>query len=321
MSDRALRVLTVFLAAVFVVFIGGVYVWESNSEADYKNAHKEYREKTEGYELERDELMNELNELEKEFIYCGDSTNIMVGFAVTSAADIEFIRAKSEMYGFSPTIVVDGTMNVSHILPLVETADADWEIMLYSPSLTGSTGSMLGAVKTQLEMLGRKVSSTVFLRIQGITPADSLMIKSSGFSGYTLYNDAPMSGQSEDGNVYFDFSRIATGAITIEDRLSLCLAQNASMIYVFEMDSIRSGIISEEQFAAYMAKLIEYSEKENCSFATVTETAAKLSLINQKKAELTAARDAQIKAVEKRVEELNGLIADIYDDCFARFEK
>ncbi len=318
MTDRTSRVLSIILAFVFVALIAGVYVWESKGQSAFRQSHEEYLEKTADYQKEREELVVELTELEKDVVYCGDSTKLMVGFFVSSASDIDIIREKAQQHGISPIIIVDGTMSYFNIDMLIESADPSWEIMLYSPSLTSTTGGSFALNKAQLETDGRRVSNVAFLRIQGISSADIAMLKGVGFTGYTVYHDIPLSGQSDDGSVYFDFSRITTGSVNISDRLIACRTNNASMIYAFEMSSVRAGTISSLQLDNYLETVIEAARQEGTSFATTAETVTSLSRVNQVKVQLEVSRARETADVRARIKELDGLIADIYDECFGK---
>ncbi len=266
--------------------------------------------------MERNELRNQLSKLEKEVVYYGESTKIMVGFAVTSTSDISYIREKSEIYQFSPILILDCTMTVSNMMTIIETADTDWEIMLYAPSITDETGIVFETVKKQLETNGRKVGSVVFSRIKSISEKEIALLQTVGFDGYTVYHDSPVSGQSTTGLVYFDFSRITSGEMSVEDRLSPCYSKKASMLYIFDMESIRLGDISEEKVTAFMGTLAEYSKKEGCSFATLSETVIELSKINQVKFEIETFRLEEIESIKNRMSELDDLISQIYRECF-----
>ncbi len=310
------KILSLVLAVVFVAFIVGVSLWETDKDNAYKNAQSEYQGRTKGYQTARESLQEELAELKKEPVYYGDNANIMVGFAVSNASDIDYIRKKAELYDFAPVLIVDSTQTAESIMSMIETADEEWEIMLFSQLLSSSTGDKLAAVRDELEANGKNVCNAVFTRIQGISNSDIAMLQSAGFNGFTLYHDQPISGQDENGSVFFDFSRITSGNKYINSRMSACLDQRSSMIYFFDMSSIRSGSISDEQLDKYLTTISEYAEKDGCSYATVAETLEMLLSINQVKADIMASRTDQIAALEARIAVLDQIISDIYIDCF-----
>ncbi len=317
MSEIIKKAAAVLLAVSIAVCAVFAYFHDKKRMQAYEQAHDKFMSMASGYKAEQSELRRELEELKKEIDYYGDETNIMVGFAVTSKSDIAYIREKTEKYKFAPTIVLDGTLDFAEMTALLETAEKEWEIMLSAPSLTGYTGTVLASAKAQLEAEGRKVCNVVFSRMTSISTRGEVILSEAGFAGCSVYHDSPVSGQTESGLVYFDFSRIASANVEMEVRLSACYGKAASMIYVFDMESVRAGYVSDGKVEDYLQTLALYAEKENCAFATVTETAAALSGINELKAELNASREQQMVSVEARIKELYKIIMQIHNECFA----
>ncbi len=317
MGEIIRKTAAVLLAVAVAVCAVFAYRYDKKRMQKYEQAHDEFMGRAEGYKAEQSELRRELEELKKEIDYYGDKTSIMVGFAVTSESDIVYIREKAEKYKFTPTIVLDCTMEFGKMTALLETADKEWEIMLSAPSLTGYIGTLLASAKAQLTASGRKVSNVVFSRVTSISTRGEVILSEAGFAGCSVYHDSPVSGQTESGLVYFDFSRIASANVELEARLSSCYGKAASMIYVFDMESVRAGYVPESKMESYLQTLASYAEKDNCAFATVTETAGALSGINKLKEELNASCENQIVAVEARIKELYKIIMQIHNECFA----
>lgn len=317
MSERGIKILCVVLAAVLVVLLVGVYISDEEKKQEFNAAYEEYEKKTEKYKTEAEALAQELSALKEEYIFYGDDTKLMIGFAVADTGDIPYIRQKANKYGFSPVIVLDCTMDSSKATAIIEAADKKWEIMLYLPSFADDSVEKLSTAKSALEKAGRKDCGVAFCRIESIAEKELEMLESAGFLGYTVYNSSPLSGQSENGMIYFDFSRITSAAMSVTDRLSLCYVKSASMMYIFDMASIESGAVNEEAVAVFMQSLADYAQKEKCGFATVSETVSALSQINAKKAEEAAFRAERIKEIETRIEQLDAIIMEISAECFA----
>ncbi len=305
------------LSLLLIAFMAIIYFFEGQKKQEHSAAYKEYESRTAELRAEQNELRLKLTSLKKDVAYYGEKAKIAVGFTVTDENDISYIKKQAEIYGFSPVIVLDCTMDSSRIAELLYTADMSWETMLYIPFFDNGTSARLISAKASLESLGRKDCGIAFYRTKNISADEIAELRKAGFIGYTFYHDSPVSGQGEDGTIYLDFSYITGDNIIIEDRLSKCYSKNASMMYIFDMNSIRVGNVAEENADAFMRILAEYSNKESCSFSTVSEAATDLLTVNQKKAELEILRDEQADAFEKRIDELERMISEIYNECLA----
>ncbi len=321
MNERILKIASFVLAVLLLAFMGVEYYKEEKQQKETEEARYEYDQRTLSYRVEQRELTKELEELEKEVVYYGDNTNIMVGFAVNDKNDIDFIRTKAELYQFAPIIVIDCEMELSKITEMVKAAAKEWEIMLYSSFLSENDISALITVKSHIESNGKSVADVVFSRIKHISDEDADELKNAGFNGYTIYNDSPMSGQNVNGLVYFDFSRITSNDATVNDRLSSCYSNKASMIFVFDMKSVQSGYVSDVNLASIMDTLSMYTKKDNCCFSTIAETVEGLSNINQIKSDIKASHFPRIESINKRLSELDEIIEEIYNECFSDISK
>ncbi len=311
--------ISIALVLLLVFVFLGVWVWEAEQQIRSQELHLEYQEKTADYQTERQNLRQQLDKLDENSPYCGDETYLMVGFIITLDEDVEYVREKLEEYPFKPILIVDGSSEIAAIKKLVRKADKDWEILFYAPSLAYDAVLSYSLKKAELERNGRTVSDAVFSRVQSVSEKEVSVLKDAGFSGYTIYHDNPLSGQTPEGMVYFDFSRLASGEIILNDRLSKCYAQKASMLYAFDVESIRNGNLHEDKVLAYLETLTSYTKKENCSFSSVSHVMETLSLLNQKKAELDALRAAQREEILKRINELDDIIGEIHSEYFPKY--
>ncbi len=305
---KIFMVLTIGLAAVCFWLYCYDYVQQEQQRAALERAIQKARP----YEKELRELKKSLSEQENNIEYVSDQASIMVGFLVSDEGDIPYIEEKAEEYGFRPVIVVDCTSDMENILACVEVLDPEWEVMLYAPEFSSEIHEDVVSVKKTLQSFGRKDTGLFFLRNGYDTEPNLQLIAQSGFVGYTLYHDSPISGQTEDGYVYFDYSYIRTDNTAISDRLSQCYSAKTSFLLTLDMKSIHSEALPEKTVTEILDQTQALSMQEDCSFATVDEVVSELSKINRKKAKKQKEYEEQIFAAEERMEELERMIDEIY---------
>ncbi len=317
MAEKSIKVVCILLAVVLVAAMAVLCLHEADKAREYRRITAEYESRTEEYQSQISELRRELEFLEDDVLYCGESARFMIGFEVSDPEDVLYIKALAEKYPISPILVLDCTFETARISELVSGADEKWETMFMVSSLDDSAMENIKTIRSQIELIDANDCGVAFYRSQSISDKHASALKAAGFYGYTVYHDEPISSQEKDGMVYFDFSRIASTDVYIEKRTEACIDKNASIIYIFDMEAIRRGDLPEENVGDYLTTLAEYTKKENCTFSTVSEVIDDLSRANWIKADIEAARAKEIVSIKKHISELEDIISDIYDECFS----
>jgi len=280
----------------------------------YTSAVRELQAEVKPYEKELEALESELDSLEAEGSVSSDAAAIMAGFTVTGVEDLSYIREQAEAYNFSPVLVIDCTMDLSLIGEILEAAEEAWEIMLYAPEFTEEMNVDVLSVLSYLESLEREHSGIFFLRSDFSSSSNIQLLLNDGFIGYTLYNGkSPEAGLTEDGTVYFDYSYLSSTGVSASDRLAALYTNRSSMIFVFDMESIHSGTLTEADVTSLFDTLQEYAAYDDCSFSTVADVVEDIIEIGEKEAARQTAYEERAAKIQERVDELTEIISDIYD--------
>ncbi|MCD8119357.1 MAG: hypothetical protein LUE29_07765 [Lachnospiraceae bacterium] len=313
-KGRIIQILCIILSVAMIgVIVYMVYVDRQSSQAQ-TDSLASLIEEAKPYEAEVQELQSELTSLKSSVSYTSEEARLMVGFAVTDVSDLSYIEEKADAYGLFPVIVLDCTLDTETIEEILEEMDASWEIMLYATDFSEETNASVLSVMSLLESSKREYVDVFFLRGDYSSDANIQLLIDDGFVGYTSYNsDTPQAGQTEDGFVYFDYSWLTSSGTSVASRVSAFYKNKASMIVTFDMESINSGKLTETYVVSTLDGLLEYTENDDCFFATAADVVAELSMINEYLAEQQEENEARAAEIEDRISELQQIIRGIYD--------
>ncbi len=307
-KDVFLKIIGIALAASVAVGLIGVYYYDKSKTQVRFDEWKQFQNDTAEYRKEINKITDEINDLHKSVKYFGDSAKLMVGFSVSDKSDIDYIRQKTDIYGFDPVLVIESDIELDDVPQAVKSADKSWEVMLQLPSLSDRSITRVASLKKELKKLGREVCSVAFCRAEGVNSTERDIIKKAGFNGYTVYENSPTSGQTQDGTVYFNYYRIAGDDAVIEARLTQCCLNSSSMIFIFDVASVRDGSLSDEKVTELLKLISECSNGDGVEYSTVANTVESLSQVNAKIEQIEAERAKEIELLQARIEELNRII-------------
>lgn len=264
------------------------------------------------YQAEKIQLQLELDGLQRDTAYQSKTARYMVGFLASSADDFSYIREQAQFYGFSPIIIFDCDEDTADLQEQLTMTEDTWEIMLGTSSFGSDVSERIQAFKAWLDEEGRKDTGVFFIRRDDLSAANIQLLLDNGLIGYTEYHDSPSAGQKLNGAVCFDYSYIWTNEVSVDSRLSGVYANRSAMLYVFDMEKMRSGEVTETAVATILRKVQRYAAMEHGTFATVGSVVAELLNINCFVEEKQAAKEERMSEIQGRMDELDKIIHDIY---------
>ncbi|MCD8021181.1 MAG: hypothetical protein LUF92_16890 [Clostridiales bacterium] len=303
-------VLLFLLAGSAIVYL---LIAEKEDETQAKTA-EEVVEEAKPYEDELKELESELKALKNGVSYSSEKAQIMIGFVVEDASDLTYIKEKADACQLSPILVLDCTMERDVLEEIIEEADESWEIMLYAAPFSEETNEDVLSVISYLKSEDREYSDVFFLRSDYNNEDNLKRLKRDGFSGYTSYHsNDPVSGQTEDGTVYFDYSYLSSSGISVSSRISALYGNKAAMIIAFSMTSINNESMSDTYVESTLENIRQYTANSDCAFSTIKKVVKELSSINDIEAENQSDYEEKSKIIQEQIDELEETIEEIYD--------
>ncbi len=301
-------VLIVILAVIF-----GVLAYSSQKEEMRERERlQQIADQVQPKEAELRDLQEELVEMEKQISYESDMARIMVGFVISQQDDIDYIRELSAEYGFSPVLVLNCALDAGEVAERIAlAANTGWEIML-----TASPFSMeaIDVARAGLWDAGLQDSGVFLLRYEDFSANHTEMLLKKGFVGYTRYHeDIPTDGCTDDPMVYFDYSYIQTAGTTVGSRLAALYDSKASLILVLDMDAVHRHALLKEEIEELLDWTKEYTDQDDCTWATIGEVVAGLLETGAIEAERRNTYDQYAVEQLNREEELRKGIEGIYE--------
>ncbi len=302
-------------ALIFVIaFFGYLKYQDMKAEDEWRAS---LNERVRPHNIEINNLRMELSDLYENCKYTPTKSSFMVGFLVSDASDVDYIRQKAKKYSFTPVAVINCDENMDNIKKCIDALDAEWEIMFYADAFSKKINDNVLKVKEYVD--GKKLNnSKTFLLRQGYdTETNIELLREDGFVGYTVYHaSVPSVGQHENGMYHFDYSLIRSDNASIEHRLSECYEQHASMIFTFSMYEMKNKGLTDTFVEGVLTDLKKYTDAEDCDFATIAQTGEELSqihIIEAAKREESREREEEIK---QRISDLQVIISKIYSEEF-----
>ncbi len=300
--------LSVIVLVVFVILICSYNARTSAETSQLESATAEAKP----YEDELTELKRSITKAADELSDTSETARFIVGYIISSEEDITYAEEQAAEYGFEPVIILDCYDSLSDLLNLsVAASEAGHEIMLTASAFTSAANDNAISLLYYMDRNGIEYSQVFLLRSDYYSDSSIEMLISDGFVGYTVYNTSPTSGVTEDGYVTFDYSYLTTDSSSYT-RFSSSYSNLASMVIAVDMDSIRTGTLTESFVLTLLSTISSYSENDNCEFSSVSDVVECLLEENQSMEERTAEYEAYVAECEQRIEELEEIIAEIY---------
>ncbi len=303
-------IVSISLAVLLALGLIGVYYFEKEKNSQRFDEWAAYEAETADIQAQIRDLKDEIGELNKPIAYFGDTANLIIGFTANDVQDITQIREFCLPYSITPVIIIDVDSELEDIESIVKAADKNWEIMLQIPDMSENSMSRTASVRRALEASNRSDCRIVFYR-KGAVYNDSIntdVLKSAGFYGFIVYEESPTSGQTEDGLVYLNYYYTANDHNVIDVRLSQCYSNKASMVFAFDMLSLRQGLLSADKISDMLNKLSDCAAQENASLSTVGDAVSDMTEVNAKIAEIEAERDKVIALKQAEIDRLKQIV-------------
>ena len=308
-----LAVLSLIVLAVLCIMMYSYSVNTSEQKARLEAAVAE----AEAYENEANELRRSISSAQVEFL--SDTSGIaqfVVGFVISSEDDIAYAEDKADEYDFEPVLLLNCNYELTELESLsVLASGTGHEIMLTASVFTSDTNETVTSLLSYMKRNSIECSDIFLLRSDYYSDSSLEMLISDGFAGYTVYNTTPVSGITDDGYITFDYSFLTVDSSSYT-RFSSSYSNLSAMIVAVDMDSMRSGTLTESFVTSLLNTLSSYAGNEDCEFATVSEVTESLLAEDEEYKEKLAEYEAYVYECKLRIEELEELIAEIYSGAY-----
>ena len=311
--SRRNAVCAVLTVIVLIVFCIMAYSYKSRTSEERSRLEAVVSE-AKPYEDELTQLKRDLSSAAEKLSETSDTATaqFVVGYTVLSEDDIAYAEEQASKYGFSPVLILDCTYDLTELEPVALAAgETGNEIMLTASAFSEGINETVKSLIAYMVENGIEYSDIFLLRSDYSSGTAVDMLISDGFIGYTVYNTTPSSGLTDEGYVTFDYSYLTTDSSSYT-RFSSSYSNMASMIIAIDVNSVRTGTLTEGFLTTLLSTVSSYTENDDCEFSSIAEVSEYLLSGDGTKSAETAEYEAYVAECEERIAELEEIIAEIY---------
>lgn len=263
------------------------------------------------YEQEIREIQSELNKREKAISTSTDISGAIPCFEISSAKDIELVKKLSAGYAFTPTILLNCSLDKETLRDIIKAAAAEnYKFVLFIRSMQDDT---LDTAEELQEMIAEYTTGwepTVLLRNPEDTQENRALLAQRGYQTLFRYR-TDLDDGTQDEILYLPYGFIL--ATTSSSRLTDTLVSaHTSLAICFDLDNLHDNTLAEKDITDCLNVLDEYVSEKTLEYRDA-DTAFLVLAQKEGKAERAKAEfDLYAQQQEARIKELRDIVSEIY---------
>lgn len=263
------------------------------------------------YEQEIREIQSELNKREKAISTSTDISGAIPCFEISSAKDIELVKKLSAGYAFTPTILLNCSLDKETLRDIIKAAAAEnYKFVLFIRSMQDDT---LDTAEELQEMIAEYTTGwepTVLLRNPEDTQENRALLAQRGYQTLFRYR-TDLDDGTQDEILYLPYGFIL--ATTSSSRLTeMLVSAHTSNAICFDLDNLHDNTLAEKDITDCLNVLDEYVSEKTLEYRDA-DTAFLVLAQKEGKAERAKAEfDLYAQQQEARIKELQDIVSEIY---------
>lgn len=263
------------------------------------------------YEQEIRDIQSELDKREKAISANSDISGAIPCFEISSAKDIEVVKELSADYAFTPTILLDCSLDKETLRDIIKASAAEnYEFVLFIRSMGDDT---LDTVVDLQEMIAEYTTGwepIVLLRNLDDTQENRALLAQRGYQTLFRYRtDLDDGTQDEILYLPYGFLRATTSSSRLTDTL---VSAHTSMAICFDLDSLHDNTLAEKDITDCLNVLDEYVSEKKLEYRDVDTAFWVLAQKEGKTERAKAEFDRYAQQQEARIKELRDVVSEIY---------
>lgn len=262
------------------------------------------------YEREIREIQSELSKREDAISANSDISGAVPCFGISSAKDIEVVKELSAGYAFTPTILLNCSLNKGVLRNIIRAAAAEkYGFVLSIRSMGDDT---LDTAEELQEMIAEYTTAwkpIVLLRNQEDTEANRALLAQHGYQ--TLFRYTDLDDGIQDEILYLPYGFLL--ATTSSSRLTAKLVSaHTSMAFCFNLDDLHDHTLAEKDITDCLNVLDEYVSEKALEYRDADTAFGILAQKEGKTERAKAEFDRYAQTQEARIKELQDIVSEIY---------
>ena len=263
------------------------------------------------YEQEIREIQSELSKREKAISTNTDISGAVPCFRISSAKDIEVVKELSTGHAFTPTILLNCSLDKETLQDIIKASAAEnYEFVLFIRSMQDDT---LDTAEELQEMIAEYTTGwkpIVLLRNPEDTEANRALLAQRGYQTLFRYRtDLDDGTQDEILYLPYGFLRATTSSSRLTDTL---VSAHTSMAICFDLDNLHDHTLAEKDITDCLNVLDEYVSEETLEYRDADTAFLVLAQKEGKTERAKAEFDRYAQQQEARIKELRDIVSEIY---------
>ena len=263
------------------------------------------------YEQEIREIQSELSKREKAISTNTDISGAVPCFRISSAKDIEVVKELSTGHAFTPTILLNCSLDKETLQDIIKASAAEnYEFVLFIRSMQDDT---LDTAEELQEMIAEYTTGwkpIVLLRNPEDTEANRALLAQRGYQTLFRYRtDLDDGTQDEILYLPYGFLRATTSSSRLTDTL---VSAHTSMAICFDLDNLHDNTLAEKDITDCLNVLDKYVSEKKLEYRDA-DTAFLILAQKEGKTERAKAEFGRYEQQQKaRIKELRDIVSEIY---------
>ena len=263
------------------------------------------------YEQEIREIQSELNERENAISANTDISGAIPCFRISSAKDIEVVKKLSADYAFTPTILLNCSLDKETLRDIIKASAAEnYEFVLFVRSMQDDTLDTAADIQEMIAEYTTGWEPIVLLQNQADTQENRALLAQRGYQTLFRYRtDLDDGTQDEILYLPYGFLLATTSSSRLTDTL---VSAHTSMAICFDLDNLHDNTLAEKDITDCLNVLDEYVSEKTLEYRDADTAFWVLAQKEGKTERAKAEFDRYEQQQEARLKELREIVSEIY---------
>ena len=263
------------------------------------------------YEQEIREIQSKLDEREKAISANTDISGAIPCFEISSAKDIELVKELSAGHAFTPTILLNCSLDKEMLRDIIKASAAEnYDFVLFIRSMQDDTLDTAAELQEMIAEYTTGWEPIVLLRNPEDTQENRALLAQRGYQTLFRYR-TDLDDGTQDEMLYlpYGFLRATTSGSRLTDTL---VSAHTSMAICFDLDNLHDNTLAEKDITDCLNVLDEYVSEKKLEYRDADTAFLVLAQKEGKTERAKAEFDRYEQQQEARLKELREIVSEIY---------
>ena len=263
------------------------------------------------YEQEIREIQSELNKRENVTSANSEMSGAIPCFEISSAKEIELVKELSACYAFTPTILLNCSLDKEVLRDIIKASAAEnYEFVLFIRSMQDDTLDTVADLQEMIAEYTTVWEPIVLLRNPEDTQENRALLAQRGYQTLFRYRtDLDDGTQDEILYLPYGFPRATTSSSRLAEAL---VSAHTSMAICFDLDNLHDHTLAEKDITDCLSVLDEYVSEKALEYRDADTAFWVLAQKEGKTERAQAEFDRYAQQQEARIKELREIVSEIY---------